>query len=58
MKMLFGKFYIKNYHANYDSYFPLKVKSFTGKNIFKHSQRLSVEPVILMRFVLNENPIT
>ena len=33
MKMVFGRFYIKNYHANYNSYFPLKVKGLTGKNI-------------------------
>ena len=36
--MLFGRFYIKNYHANYNSYFPLKVKGLTGKNIFIHAQ--------------------
>ena len=38
MKMLFGRFYIKNYHANYNSYFPLEVKGFSGKAIFIHAQ--------------------
>ena len=38
MKMLFGRFYFNNYHANYNSYFPLKVKGLTRKNIFIHSQ--------------------
>ena len=35
IKMLFGMFYIKNYHANYNSYFPLKVKGpFMKKHFF------------------------
>ena len=36
--MLSGKFYIKNYHAIYNSYFPLKVKGLTG-NIFLYMHR-------------------
>ena len=30
--MRFPRFYIKNYHANYNSNFPMKVKGLTGKN--------------------------
>ena len=37
--MFFGMFYIKNYHANYNSYFPLKVKGLIGKNICIHAHR-------------------
>ena len=37
--MLFGKFYIKNYHANFNSYFSLKVKGLTGKNILYGGRR-------------------
>ena len=58
MKMLFGRFYIKNYHANYNSYFPQKVKGLTGKNIFIHAQRLPLKLVFLMKFDLCQNPIT
>ena len=54
--MPFGKFYIKNYHANYNSYFPLKVKGLTGKNIFINSQRLPLDLVFLME-VISQNPI-
>ena len=50
--------YIKNNHANYKSYFPLEVKGLTGKNIFIHAQRLPLELVFLMKFVLSQNPIT
>ena len=32
--MPFGRFYIKNYHANYNSYLPLKVKGLPGKKYF------------------------
>jgi len=54
--MLFGRFYIKNYRAYYNSYFPLKVKRpFNGKNIFIHEQRLPLELEFLMKF---QNPIT
>ena len=34
IKMIFGRFYIRNYNDNYNSYFPLKVKGFTGKKYF------------------------
>ena len=53
MKILFGRFYIKNYHANYNSYFPLKVKGLSGKNILIHARRLPLELVFLMKFVQN-----
>ena len=49
--MRFGRFYIKNYHANYNSYFPLKIKGLTGKNI--HPQRLPLELVFLMKYLQN-----
>ena len=32
--MVFGRFYIKNYHAKNNSYFPLKVKGHTGEKYF------------------------
>ena len=56
MKELFGRFYIKNYHANFNSYFALKVKGLTGKNIFIHAQRLPLELVFLMKFVKIQTP--
>jgi len=43
MQMLSDRFYIKNYHANNNSYFPLKVKGLIGKNLFIHTQRLPLE---------------
>ena len=58
IKMPFGSSYIKNYHANYNSYFPLKAIGLSRKNIFIHEQRLSLELVFLMKFVLSQNPIT
>ena len=39
MKMLFVRFYIKNYHANYNSDFPLKVIGLAGKKIFFYMDR-------------------
>jgi len=39
MKMLFGRFYINNYRANYSSYFPLKVKGLILDKIFVNVHR-------------------
>ena len=47
IKMLFGRFYIKNYRANYNSYFPLKLFLY-----------MPLEQLFLMKFVLSQNPIT
>ena len=58
MKLLFSRFYSKNCHANYNPYFPLKVKGLTGKNIFTYAKRLPLELVFLMKFFLSQNPIT
>ena len=52
--MLFGRFYIKNYHTNYNSYFPLEVKGLTGKNICIHAETAFGAIV----FLLSQNPIT
>ena len=41
--MLFGWMDIKNYLANYNSYFPLKVNGLTGNNTSIHAQRLPLE---------------
>ena len=38
MKIIFGRFYIKNYNADYNLYFPLKVESLNGF-FFIHAQR-------------------
>ena len=47
---------LKNYHANYNAYFPLKVKGLTGKNIFIHAQRLPLE--LYVSHEICQNPIT
>ena len=39
MQMLSGRFYIKNYHFDYNIYFPLKVKGLIEKDIFTHVHR-------------------
>ena len=46
--MLFGRFYIKNNHTNYNSYFPLKFKCLTGKNIFIRAFGASVSSEIFL----------
>ena len=54
--MLFGRFYIKNYHANYNSYFPLKVKGLIVEKIFlcMHiAQRLLLEQSVSHEFCQN-----
>ena len=44
--MLFGKFYIKNYLANYNSYFPPESQGPYWKYIFIHAFRVSVSHYI------------
>ena len=34
MQMLSGRFYIKNYHANYNQYFPTKLKGLILEKYF------------------------
>ena len=41
-----------------NSYFPLKIKGITGNKFFMDAQRLRLELVFLMKFVLSQNPIT
>ena len=41
VKMFFGRLYIKNYHANYNSYFPLKVKGINIKRLLYYAQSMS-----------------
>ena len=45
-------------YVNYNSYFPLKIKGITGNNFFMDAQRLRLELVFLMKFVLSQNLIT
>ena len=59
--MLLCRFYIKNYYANYNSYFPVEVKGLTGRNMFIQytcSETAFGAIVFLMNFVLSQNPIT
>ena len=45
-------------YINYNSYFPLKIKGITGNKFFMDAQRLRLELVFLMKFVLSQNLIT
>ena len=56
MKMLFSRFYIENYHANDNWYFPLKIKSITGIFfVFMYRDGLW-KIVFLIKFILSQNP--
>ena len=56
MKMLFSRFYIENYHANYNWYVPLKIKSITGIFfVFMYRDGLW-KIVFLIKVMLSQNP--
>jgi len=57
-KMLFCRVYIKNYLANYNSYFPLKVKGLILEKYLYTCTETLLELVFLINFVLSQNPIT
>ena len=56
--MLFCRVYIKNYLANYNSYFPLKVKGLILEKYLYTCTETLLELVFLINFVLSQNPIT
>jgi len=59
MKMLFGRFKINNYHANYKSYFPLKGNGLIlEKKYFHISTETTFGASVSQEICPKSNPIT